>query len=151
MVFETLKGEIAAITVEAVSRTKEIKSEGILLRERIKALTSDFEGYDSQRIQSYMDYREGRISKEEFVKARSEREKRQAQLKEEIAQAEAEYEEFLRKESQAKKDKAIADKTSSLSDEALREYLYAAVERINVTDNEHIEIVWKFDDVFATA
>ena len=151
VVFETLKGEIAAITVETVSRTKEIKSEGILLRERIKVLTSDYESYDSQRIQSYMDYREGRMTREEFVAARSEREKRQAQLKEEIAQAEAEYEKFLKKESQANKDKAIADKTSSLSDEALREYLYAAVERINVTDNEHIEIVWKFDDVFATA
>jgi len=151
VVFEALKGEIAAITVEAVNRTKEIKSEGILLRERIKALTGEYENYDSQRIQSYMDYREGRITKDEFVKARSEREKRQAQLQEEIAQAEAEYEEFLRKESLAMKDKAIADKTSSMSDEALREYLYAAVERINVEDNEHIEIVWKFDDVFATA
>ena len=98
MVFETLKGEIAAITVEAVSKTKDIKSEGILLRERIKALTGDYESYDSQRIQSYMDYREGHMTREEFVAARSEREKRQAQLKEEIAQAEAEYEEFLKKE-----------------------------------------------------
>jgi len=29
--------------------------------------------------------------------------------------------------------------------------MYDAVERINVTDNQNIEIVWKFDDLFVTA
>lgn len=33
----------------------------------------------------------------------------------------------------------------------LLEAMYDAVERINVTDNQNIEIVWKFDDLFATA
>ena len=29
--------------------------------------------------------------------------------------------------------------------------MYDAVERINITDNQNIEVVWKFDDLFATA
>ena len=151
VVFEALKGEIAAVTVKATTKTKELKSEGMQLRERIKALTSEYEGYDGQRIQKYLDYREGRISREEFIAARSKREQLQEQLKEEIAQAEAAYEEFLKKEGRAAKDNVLADKTGSMSEEALRACLYDAVERINVTDNEHIEIIWKFDDVFASA
>lgn len=41
--------------------------------------------------------------------------------------------------------------TSSMDDEALKELMYDAVERINVTDNQSIEIIWKFNDLFATA
>ena len=51
----------------------------------------------------------------------------------------------------AKQEQAIIERTSSMNDEALKELMYDAVERINVTDNQNIEIVWKFDDLFATA
>lgn len=74
-----------------------------------------------------------------------------AELQEQIAEIEAEYEEFLRKENQAKQEQALVERTSSMNDEALKELMFEAVERINVTDNENIEIVWKFDDLFASA
>lgn len=38
-----------------------------------------------------------------------------------------------------------------MDDEALKEIMYDAVDRVLVTDNQTIEIVWKFDDLFATA
>jgi len=74
-----------------------------------------------------------------------------AELQEQIAEIEAEYEEFLRKENQAKQEQALVERTSSMNDEALKELMFEAVERINVTDNENSEIVWKFDDLFASA
>ena len=74
-----------------------------------------------------------------------------AELKDLIAQTEAEHEEFLRKEDQAKQEQALVERTSSMNDDALREIMYDAVERINVTDNQNIEIIWKFNDLFATA
>lgn len=73
------------------------------------------------------------------------------ELKEQIAETEVEYEDFLKKESQAKQEQAIVEHTSSMNDEALKELMYDAVERINVTDNQSIEIIWKFNDLFATA
>lgn len=30
----------------------------------------------------------------------------------------------------------------------LRKVLYDAIERVNITDGEHIEILWKFNDLF---
>lgn len=116
-----------------------------------EALTSELESGDTQKVQSYLDYREGRITKEDFIALRSEREKRMEELKVQIAVAEAAYEDFLEKENQTKQEQAIIERTNSMNDEALKELMYDAVERINVTDNQNIEIVWKFDDLFATA
>lgn len=151
VVLASLKGQIAVMTVESVAKTQNTISEGTLLRQRLKALTAELEGSDSQKVQSYLDYREGRITKEDFINLRAEREKRIAELKELIAETEAEYEEYLRKETQAKQEQALVERTSSMNDEALKEMMYDAVERINVTDNQNIEIIWKFDDLFATA
>ena len=109
------------------------------------------ESGDTQKVKSYLDYREGRITKEDFIVLRSEREKRMEELKVQIAETEAAYEDFLEKENQAKQEQAIVERTSSMNDEALKELMYDAVERINVTDNQNIEIIWKFDDLFATA
>ena len=139
------------MTVDSVGNTQDTISEGTLLRQRLKALTSELESGDTQKVQSYLDYREGRITKEDFIALRSEREKRMEELKVQIAEAEAAYEDFLEKENQTKQEQAIIERTSSMNDEALKELMYDAVERINVTDNQNIEIVWKFDDLFATA
>lgn len=151
VVLASLKGQIGVMTVEAVAKTQNTVSEGTLLRQRLKVLTTELESGDSQKIQSYLDYREGRITREDFIRLRSEREKRMEELKELIARTEAEYDELLRKESQAKQEQELACRTSSMNDDALKELMYDAVERINVIDNQNIEIIWKFDDLFATA
>ena len=139
------------MTVETVGKTQNTISEGALLRQRLKVLASELESGDTQKVQSYLDYREGRITKEEFIALRSKREKRMEELKNLIAETEVAYEDFLEKENQAKQEQAIVERTSSMNDEALKELMYDAVERINVTDNQNIEIIWKFDDLFATA
>ena len=139
------------MTVETVGEIQNTFSEGTLLRQRLKVLASELESGDTQKVQSYLDYREGRITKEEFIALRSEREKRIEELKNLIAETEAAYEDFLEKENQAKQEQAIVERTSSMNDEALKELMYDAVERINVMDNQNIEIIWKFDDLFATA
>lgn len=69
------------MTVETVGKTQNTISEGALLRQRLKVLASELESGDTQKVQSYLDYREGRITKEEFIALRSEREKRMEELK----------------------------------------------------------------------
>lgn len=151
VVLASLKAQIAVMTVESVGKTQNTISEGTLLRQRLEALTSELESGDTQKVQSYLDYREGRITKEDFIVLRSEREKRMEELKVQIVETEAAYEDFLEKENQTKQEQTIIERTSSMNDEALKELMYDAVERINVTDNQNIEIIWKFDDLFATA
>ena len=99
------------MTVETVGEIQNTFSEGTLLRQRLKVLASELESGDTQKVQSYLDYREGRITKEEFIALRSEREKRIEELKNLIAETEAAYEDFLEKENQAKQEQAIVERT----------------------------------------
>ena len=95
-----------------------------------------------------MDYKAGSISREEFLADRLERDSRQAELKANIAAMEAEYESCIRAENERKKEQATTSKVGSLDDEALKKMLYDAIEKVYITDGEHIEILWKFNDLF---
>ncbi|NCB92397.1 MAG: site-specific recombinase [Clostridia bacterium] len=152
VLLEALKAQISLLEVKA----KEVKqqshtSDGTVLRQHIKSLTEELESGDAQKIQSYLDYREGRISKEDFITLRGEREARHEELKAKISQAEIDYEEYLEVKAQADKDRAVVRQTSAMTDADLKAIMYDAIERVNVTDGEHIEIVWKFDNHFGVA
>ena len=151
VILETLKAEIAVMQVTAREKKKESASKGKQLMLQLGALKKELENGDSQKVQSYMDYREGRITKEEFIFLRAEREKSHVELQEKIRSLEAEYEEYLNAGNQAAKDSTVADRASKLSDEELKQIMYDAIERVNVSDSQHIEIVWKFDDLFTAA
>ena len=51
VVLEALKARIAVMTIEAVSKTQNTISEGILLRQQLKVLTAELEGSDKQNIE----------------------------------------------------------------------------------------------------
>lgn len=149
VVFEALKAQIAIMTVQARSNAHTSGSKGTQLRQRLKALTSELESANSQKIQSYLDYREGRISREDFISLRSKRDKRMEEVKDEIAETELAYQEYLTAQEQAQKKRAIAEQTSSMDDETLKNMMFDAVDKVLVTDSQNIEIIWKFDDLFA--
>lgn len=151
VILETLKAEISVMRVTAREKKKESVSRGKQIMLQLEVLNRELESGDSQKIQSYMDYREGRITKEEFISRRTEREKRHAELQETIKRLEAEYDEYLKAGNQAAKDGAVAERTAQLTDEELKEIMYDAIARVNVSDGQHIEIVWKFGDLFAAA
>ena len=148
VILETLKAQIAVMNVQYRKNAKETQSKGIRLRQRLKSLSDELASGDSQKVRSYLDYREGRITREDFIELRSQREKRAKELQQEIAETEAEYQEYLEAEEQAKKESAAAKKTGFLNEKALRKIMYDAVERVNFVDDKNIEIVWKFQDFF---
>ncbi len=79
------------------------------------------------------------------------KENRHREMKETISKLETEYEEFKKSDSQAKKDRAVVKQASSMDDDALKEMMYDAIEKVNISDSENIEIIWKFDDLFSVA
>ena len=151
VVLEALKAQIAMMSVQSRGKSKAVQSKDTVLRQKMKILTGELKSGDSQKVQSYLDYREGRITKEDFIALRAQCEQRAKELQEEIARTEAEYQEYLDAEEQVKKERAITRKTDSLDEESLRKIMYDAVERVNFVDGQNIEIVWKFDDLFHTA
>ena len=149
IIFEALKAQISVMTVQARSKAQISVSNGERLRQRLKALTKEQESANSQKIQSYIDYREGRISRDDFIGLRSMRDKRMEEIKNEIAEIELVYQEYLTAQEQAQKKRAIAQQTGSMDDETLKNMMFDAVDKVLVSDSRNIEIIWKFDDLFA--
>ena len=151
VVLESLKGQLSVLSTEAAARSKQAVSRGTLLRQRLKALAEEVEAKGQLKVQRYIDYREGRMTREDYAALRQETEARIALLKEQLAQTEGEYEAFLRQEEQAQKERAAARRTGGLDEAALKAQMYDAVERIEVADGQSVHIVWKFEDLFASA
>ncbi|MDD3206833.1 MAG: recombinase family protein [Lachnospiraceae bacterium] len=151
VLLEALKAQLSVMEVNAKQKKQVAASEGTILREQLKALKEEHSTGDSRKVQNYLDYREGRISKEEFLSRRAAMETRLVKLLENITQTEIKYEEYLKTQIQAEKDKSVVNITNVMSDEALKKIMYDAIERVNVIDQEHIEIIWKFDDLFSAA
>lgn len=95
----------------------------------------------------YEQYREGKITADEYLTGKDELAKKQAALKEQLDECEAQYEANHQKSLVASEQQQTANRMTGLSDDKLREHLYDAVERIFVHDAESIEIIWKFDDI----
>ena len=148
VLLEALKAQLSVMEVEARKKKKDIEKDSTRFRSQLKMLNAELKQSDAQRIQSYMNFKAGTISREEFLAGRAERDSRQAELKANIAAVEARYEDCIRAENERKKEQATTSKAGSLDDEALKEVLYDAIEKVNITDGEHIEILWKFNDLF---
>lgn len=151
VLLEALKAQLSVMEVNAREKAQTAVSEGTVLREQLKAMKEEHAAGDSKKVQNYLDYREGRISKEEFLSRRTALEDNLTKLTESITLTEAEYEEYLNLQTQAEKDRAVVTQTDTMSDDDLKEMMYEAIERVNVIDQEHLEIIWKFDDLFSAA
>lgn len=148
VILEALKAQINLMSVKAKNKAQNSLSEGAKLRQRMKALQCQIDANSQQKITHYMDYREGRITKEEFIDQRVFHEDQIALAKEELSQVEAEYKNYCQVQDKIQKEGEFAQQTSSLNDEALKEIMYDAVERVDVHNDHDIDIVWKFDDLF---
>ena len=144
----SLKAQIALMSVEVKNHAKVSAGKSAGLQRRLKALSEELQGSDAQKVKSYLDYREGRITREDFVAARAQRDQRMAEVREELAHTEAEYEAFLREQEEAKAEKTIVQRANKMNDEALKLRMYEAMERVNVSNKKDIEIIWKFQDLF---
>ena len=81
-----------------------------MLRQKLKILTGELKSGDSQKVQSYLDYREGRITRADFIALRAQREQRAGELQEEIARTEAEYQDTWTLKNRQKKKERLPGK-----------------------------------------
>lgn len=148
VILNALKAQINLMSIEARSKAQDSLSKGTQLRQNMKVLQSQIDANSQQKITCYMDYREGRITKDEFIVLRSKYQNQIDQDKEELSKAEVEYKNYCQAQDEIQKEGSLVQHTSSLNDRVLKEIMYDAVERVNISSSHNIEIIWKFDDLF---
>ena len=146
VVLEALKGQIEITRIEASAAKQAAKSKGDSLQRQLSLLKAQYDACGREKFTMYEQYREGKITADEYLAGKDELTKKQAALKEQLDECEAQYKANHQKSLVASEQQQTASRMTGLSDDKLREHLYDAVERILVYDAESIEIIWKFDD-----
>ena len=134
--------------IEANTRKKAIAKDSTRLSLQLKSLNAELKRTDEQGLQSYMDFKAGTLTREEFLASRLNREERKAELKASITATEADYEACIRAEQEQEKEQKTTSKVGTLDDDALKGVLYDAIERVNIADSDQIEVTWKFNDIY---
>ena len=147
VVLEALKGQIEIIRLEASDAKKAAKSKGDSLQRQFALLKAQYDACGREKFTKYEEYREGKLTAEEYLASKDVLTAKQAALKEQLDECEAQYEANHQKSLAATAQQQTVTRMSGLSDDKLREHLYDAVERILVYDAESIEIVWKFNEI----
>ena len=110
-------------------------------------LKAQYDACGREKFTLYEQYREAKITAEEYLSGKDELTRKQAALKEQLEESEALYEANQQMSDAASEQQEAVGKMTGLSDAKLREHLYDAVERVLVYDSESIEIIWKFNEV----
>ena len=119
--------------------------------DRIDKIDQEIARHNAQKIQYYEAYRSGELSREAFFQRKTALADRIAGLQAKRAKAEAdqqEYQKDLVRKEEANREMEGYLSASDMDDEAFKSSMYAAIERVAVFNNRHIEVSWKFADLF---
>lgn len=117
------------------------------LEKKLSLLNMQYSSCDREKITLYESYREGVLSKEEYLLQKNTVVKRQTMLKAQIEDCEADIWKKHNIASVDEKRRQMLRPMDNLTDAKLKTHLYDAVERVIIYDAESIEIVWKFDRI----
>lgn len=106
---------------------------------------------DTEKITLYERYREGQLSRDAFIQRKADLDAKKARLQEEHLQTEDQFQRQKEERAQAESDFQKAQRYLSGLDaapEQLKREMYGAIERVELFDNKHISVQWKFEDLF---
>ena len=141
-----MKRQIEIVRVESAAIRKTAKSKGESLERQLVLLKAQYDACDREKFTIYENYREGKLTPEEYLSGKDALAQKQAALKEQLETCETQLEVLHQQSLNAEEQHEAASRMTGLPDDKLREHLYDAVERVLVYDTETIEIVWKFNE-----
>lgn len=118
---------------------------------RMAKLEKDINNCDTQKLSLFEAYHDHKIDREELLAGKEKIVQAQADLRAEYAQAEEQYARMKQSLAQQQEEQERIQQFlagSELPDEMAIEKMYEALDRVLIFDGEHIEIRWKFEDLF---
>ena len=147
VIFEALKRQIRITRMEVPQRKRATKRQAEHLERQLTLLKAQHDACGREKFTAYENYREGRLTADEYIASRDAITKKQADLKLQLEECKMQCDAHRKEARNAESREAAIGKMTGLTDAKLREHLYDAIEHILVYDSESIEIVWKFDEM----
>ena len=120
-------------------------------RKRQAAISAKLAQFDSQNLQLYEQYREGKFGKEDFLQKKGQLLKSKKELEQKLKEEQQQEEGLLQQQKEHQVQEAHLAESGGLlqaADEELRERMYDDIEKVTVYSSEEIEITWKWVDIF---
>lgn len=119
---------------------------------RLEKIDQEIARQNARKIQYYEEYRSGEMSRDLFFQRKTALADRITELQAERAKIEAERQQEQEEQSECRVAQREAEKylsVSTMGGKAFKASMYAAIDRVTVFSNHHIEVRWKFEDLFA--
>lgn len=119
---------------------------------RLEKIDQEIARQNARKIQYYEEYRSGEMSRDLFFQRKTALTDRISELQTERIKIEGERQREQEKQSERRAVQGEAEKYLSaftVSGEAFKASMYDAIDRVTVFSNHHIEVRWKFEDLFA--
>ena len=94
IVFEALKRQIEIVSIESAAVRKTAKSKGESLERQLVLLKAQYDACDREKFTIYENYREGKLTPEEYLSGKDALAQKQAALKEQLESCETQLEVF---------------------------------------------------------
>ena len=143
-VLAALKAQLALANVQKRAGSTIAIDRAAELCVRLQRLQAEAADCKKQKFHRYEDYHAGKLGADEYRAEAETLAERLRQLETEQSRLETAYGELIAAARSVGEHTDGIGAYSGYSDDELRAHLYDAVEKIVVTDNKHIEIIWKF-------
>ena len=114
IVFEALKRQIEIVSVESAAVRKAAKSKGESLERQLVLLKAQYDACDREKFTIYENYREGKLTPEEYLSGKDALAQKQAALKEQLESCETQLEVFHQQSLDAEERHEAASRMTNL-------------------------------------
>jgi DNA invertase Pin-like site-specific DNA recombinase len=114
-------------------------------------IKQQLEKCQNEKVQLYTEYRLGKLSKDGFIVKKAAMTKEADELTQLMQQTRDAYEQYLAEKSEEAERQAVIDQYAGyvgMSEEELVALMYQGIDRVLVFNDNHIEVIWKFQDIF---
>ena len=152
VVLAAYKAQLQLMNEKYQKMSKEHQEDPLMeCRKRQAAISAKLAQFDSQNLQLYEQYREGKFGKEDFLQKKGQLLKSKKELEQKLKEEQQQEEGLLQQQREHQVQEAHLAESGGLlqaADEELRERMYDDIEKVTVYSSEEIEITWKWGDIF---
>lgn len=152
VVLAAYKAQLQLMNEKYQKMSKEHQKDPLMeCRKRQVAISAKLAQFDSQNLQLYEQYREGKFGKEDFLQKKGQLLKSKKELEQKLKEEQQQEEGLLQQQREHQVREAHLAESEGLlqaADEELRERMYDDIEKVTVYNSEEIEITWKWGDIF---
>lgn len=151
LVLDSFRMHISYLTSLRVKRKPRKENPAKQYISEMAQLKKQLDQFQAEKVGLYTDYKTGKMSREAFIERKALQARETEIISSRLNEARNAYESFLAQkaaleEAEEKLSQLIPD--YEVSEEEMLQLMYRGIERVLVSNNGTIDVIWKYEDIF---